>query len=279
MNTLEHSEYIVEEPLNPKSPETPLEHVETIYSDAEQSFSKQEKYLVTQIESSSLSVEQQESFKGRASALLEKYTQQASRMRNIAVVALAINAAGPAFAQNEGIEQPNTEAVISNMGGESFTSEPFSTIESRAEDFTTKPPDVENQLPAIEEHISLEEYQPNNPEASTDVSSEISNIEDPSTTSSIILDALEAAAKNRADEIKENPIEHGAKFASKFAKGPIKHLGDMIDIAKSLKESADKKEGGVETAKKIGRLLLDIKTFGLGSLVLDLLESQTTKPE
>jgi len=233
--------------------------VKHIALETESKFTKTQGILETQIETSTLSPEAKKSYQERGAALLQKYSTHARKLVQIAAVAAAINAA-PAFAQTqdtETLEQPTVATQTVETG------------DTSQEDTTNRELPQTTSQEAFQLSEKAESEFGKEPE-------QIGQIElDPATTSSIIVSALESATKDKLTDIKENPVRTGAGLVSMFAKGPLKHVADIMDVAKSIQKSAQEKRSPKETAEAVGRLLLNIKTLGLGGLVLDFLKAQT----
>jgi len=212
-------------------------------------------------ETATLSPEAKKSYQKRGAALFEKYSTHARKLVQIAAVATVINAA-PAFAQTQSTETLEQPAVATQADE---TENTVLQDDDTPEDFSGTTPQEAFQLSEKVEVLldrplgALEEV----------------DLPNPATTSSIIANALESAVNDKLEGVKKDPLTAGAGLISKFAKGPLKSLADVIDVARSIQKSAERGESPKETAQAVGRLLLNIKTLGLGGLVLDFLQAQT----
>lgn len=257
------------------SPRNGPEALRTISSKTEESLGGKSSSLVAHIEMSRLSPEKKASYNERASQLLEKYSGRVRQLRDIAVVALVMSAASPSFAQEKDVEHLDSPVAIS------LTAENEGNILEQKNNGSNE--GVEETAPAHSrtEDIALESEAPE-PEISPvveDSNIQLSELPDQDTTTSIIMNALEAATKNQVEYAKQNPIETGAKLGSRFLKGPLKYLGDAIEVGKGIQEGKYKNDTAADTALKVGKFLLDIKTLGFGSLIVDYLRAQKGQPE
>lgn len=245
-------------------PEDTLGRLGKISSETETALNRRAFLLLSQIENSHLSPEKKTSYRERASQLIDRYSERARQLRDIALVALVVSAASPSFAQEKDTEKPEQMApatlTVKQDGGM------LDQINNRPD---KEPSDIVTAI--TPENIPLDGTD-TEPETGDDPNIALSQLPTPDITNSIILNALEAAAKANIEYAKENPIETGGKLASKFLKGPLKYLGDAIEVGKGIQEGEYKNDTPADTARKVSKFLLNLKTFGLGGIVIDRLE-------
>lgn len=264
MNTLEHTTVEEIAPLEQQtSPSVPLDILKEQGNETARAISQKQTSAESLLENSALSPEAKKTYAERIRKLSEKYTNHAAKLRNIAIVSLALSAT-PAFAQDEQAEKFEGSAVVSEIA----------PAESKHTEAVLR--EIQEVSVEAEPEMTEEDQAPDiiSPEIPLSELAEVPNAD----TNSILMQSLEAIAKDKLEYIKENPTESGITFAAKFTKGPLQHIPNLIEVVKSLRDSDENKESPAETAKKVGRLLLDLKTFGLGGIVLDLLKSIPAAP-
>lgn len=257
------------------SPHKGPEALRAISSKTEESLEGRSSSLIAHIETSRLSPEKRASYNERASQLLKKYSGRARQLRDIAVVALVMSAATPSFAEEKDVEKVGSPVSISLTAENDRSILEQTNSGSNKDIIEAAPVHSQTEDTALESEVPEPEVSP----AVEDSNVQLNELPDPDTTTSIIMNALEAAAKDQIEHAKQNPIETGAKLSSRFLKGPLKYLGDAIEVGKGIQEGKYKNDTAADTALKVGKFLLDIKTFGLGSLVVDYLRAQKAQPE
>lgn len=278
MNTPELNHSIPPELEAPEGIRSPRERVGDLrqaVSLTEESFGAKTESLQSQIEGTRLSPEKKASYNEKAAQLFEKYRARARQLRDIAIVALVVSATSPAFAQ-----EGDTEKLETATSASLTIKESGSTTHEGDIILTTEHEDRDSTAPASQEDVVVETPIAEIRTGTIDGPDlPLSELPDTDTTASIIMTALEAATKNQIEHAKQNPVETGAKLASKFLKGPLKYLGDVVEVGKGIQEGKYKNDTASDTALKVGKFLLDIKTLGLGSLVVDYLRAQKGQPE
>lgn len=245
---------------SPDAQETANEQIVALGDETMKGFERKDQDAQETLTTSPLSLETKQSYLKRIEGVAGRYKEQVSKMRNAALVVLALNAASPAFAQEENTQQIDTETTISQTVADE-TPETVVTPQDNTQSETQTDEHTPEVTKKVEPLAELE-ISPNAPERS-----------------SIILNTLEQAAKSKLEKAKENPAETGLAVASKLAKGPVKTIANVIEIIQSIRDSSNKNESAADTAKKVGKLLINLKTFGMGSMVIDYLHSLSTKPD
>lgn len=250
---------------------TSLEKVQILGKETGEELEQKSGAVISHIEESSLSSDKKRWHLERTKALRESYAEYAAKLRNAAILATALAASSPAF----GLEVPSEEIAPVQI---------TQSVDSSAFQNASLETNIENETETqLEAETLTPQEKPSVPPSLTNTTPEelggaVAELLEPAVAAEIIKEVVITVAKDKLNDFKESPVETGIATAGRFMKGPLSNLSQVIDLAKEVKESADKKETGEQVLKKFGTLLLNMKTFGLGGLVLNYLQSQPSKP-